>query len=443
MSPLLNQSIQGSDCPFDGFTCSLSEQMNPQTWPQSLEISNISIVIKNISHVSNLSSVCEIIPASSQPPTIRILIAPTESISPENKTLPIETPKTQNHDGPKNIQYNITNRFRFVYRQFHELLVHLVTSPSKLQAASSLLTFQTAKDWFFRLSLTGGTTYVAVNSFNDRIFDFLQKNWTVSPRFQDFIHTIIDGKLDSDLPTYFASLDTLWDLWEDSQRAKDLNSQLLAEPSLFTGIHVTSFLWGVLIAGIFLVVLVPIFLLSLYCLSTVICRCCGGKKRHIRKPYKRTLRARNTTLGVDPQAIWENAIIDPLPTPRKRVKTSDNRPIRLGQSSFSAQSSEDRKLPTADSNEDRVLPASPASSNSSGTTITSVRYRDILGKENPTGENYVSLAGCIETFDSDHSGISGTANKEPTDFIEQFPSPVLDSKLSDVWLIEAFKDIPV
>ncbi|KAF3309566.1 hypothetical protein TWF173_010753 [Orbilia oligospora] len=443
MSLLLNQRVQDFACPFDDFQCSTSEQRN--SWLSSFETDNTSLIIMNASHVSNLSSLCEIILPNSQTPDIRTFIAPTESINPENESTPIEIPKAQRHGESKHIQHNITNRFRFVYRQFHQLLLHLVATPSKFQAASSLqaiFTFQTAKNRFSRLPLTGGMVPMPDDNFNDRIFGFLQRNWTVSPWFRDFIQSIVDRKLDADLPTYFTNLDPLWDLWDESQRAKELNSQLLAEPSLFAGIHTISFLWGVLIAGVFLIILVPIFLLALYCLFLAIYHCCGGKKRHIGKPYKRTLRTRDTTLGADPLAIWENAIIDLLPMSRKRVRTSDNRPIYLSQSSFSAKASEDRVPPATDSDEDMLLPASPASS--SGSTVTAVRCSDLLGEENPANESDISFSGCIEIVDPDRwnstdapSAMDITAPQKSTGFVEGLSDPAFDSKFSDVWLVEA------
>ncbi|EGX51966.1 hypothetical protein AOL_s00043g700 [Orbilia oligospora ATCC 24927] len=409
MSLLLNQRVQDFACPFDDFQCSTSEQRN--SWLSSFETDNTNLIIMNPSHVSNLSSLCEIILPNSQTPAIRTFIAPTESINPENESTPIEIPKAQRHGESKHIQHNITNRFRFVYRQFHQLLWHLVATPSKFQAASSLqaiFTLQTAKNWFSHLPLTGGMVPMPDDDFNDRIFGFLQRNWTVSPWFRDFIQSIVDRKLDADLPTYFTNLDPLWDLWDESQRAKELNSQLLAEPSLFAAIY----------------------------------HCCGGKKRQIGKPYKRTLRTRDTTLGADPLAIWENAMIDPLPMSRKRVRTSDNRPIYLSQSSFSAKASEDRVLLATDI-DDMLLPASPASS--SGSTVTAVRCSDLLSEENPANEGDISFSGCIEVVDPDRwnstdapSAMDITTPQKSIGFVEGLSDPAFDSKFSDVWLVEAF-----
>ncbi|KAF3115108.1 hypothetical protein TWF706_007226 [Orbilia oligospora] len=444
MSLLLNQRAQDFDCPFDDFQCSTSEQRN--SWLSSFETDNTSLITINASHVSNLSSLCEIILPNSQTPTIRIFIAPTKSTNPENESTPIEVPKAQSHGESKHIQHNITNRFRLVYRQFHQLLLHLMATPSKFQAASSfeaIFTFQTVKDWFPRLPLTGGMAPMPDDNFNDRIFGFLQRNWTVSPWFRDFIRNIVDRKLDADLPTYFTNLDPLWDLWDEYQRAKELNSQLLAEPSLFAGIHTISFLWGVLVAGVFLIILIPIFLLALYCLFLAIYHCCGGQKRRIGNPYKRTLRTRDTTLGANPLAIWENAIIDPLPMSRKRVRTSDNRPIYLSQSSFSAKASEDSVLLATDSDEDMLLPASPASS--SGSTVTAVRCSGLLGEENPANEGDISFSGCIEIADPDRwnstdvlCAMDITTPQKRIEFVEELSDPAFDSKFSDVWLVEAF-----
>ncbi|KAF3209393.1 hypothetical protein TWF106_010970 [Orbilia oligospora] len=444
MPLLLNQRVQGFGCPFSDFQYSTSKQGAP--WLLSFETDNTSLIITNASHVSNLSSLCEIIPPSSQTPTIRTIITPTKNINPDSKSTPIEIPKVQSHGESKQIQRSIANRFRLVYRQFHQFLLHLVATPSKFQAASSLqaiFTFQTVKDWLSRLSFTSGMVPMPDDNFNDQIFGFLQRNWTVSPWFRDFIQNIVNQKLDADLPTYFTNLDPLWDLWDESQRAKELNSQLLAEPSLFAGIHTISFLWGVLIAGIFLIILIPIFLLALYCLFLAIYHCCGGKKRQIGKPYKRTLRTRDTTLGADPLAIWENAIIDPLPMSRKRVRTSDNRPIYLSQGSFSAKASEESMLLATDSAEDMLLPASPGSS--SGSTVTAVRCSGLLGEENPANGGDISFSGSIDIADPDRwnstdapGAMDITTPPKRIEFVEGLSDPAFDSKFSDVWLVEAF-----
>ncbi|RVD85855.1 uncharacterized protein DFL_004159 [Arthrobotrys flagrans] len=142
------------------------------------------MIIKNSSHVSNDSATSS---SSSQPPTTNIPNTPKNNMNPENETVPIEAKETQNHSESRHIQYHITDQFRFLYRRFHQLLAHLATGAPKFQTTTSSLraffTFQAVQDWLSHLVLAGGTTFIADDKFNDRIADFLQQNWTMSPWF--------------------------------------------------------------------------------------------------------------------------------------------------------------------------------------------------------------------------------------------------------------------
>ncbi|KAK6348469.1 hypothetical protein TWF718_006262 [Orbilia javanica] len=335
-------------------------------------------------------------------------------------------------------------------------------TPGFLKATSSLqafLTPQAVRDWFSGLPLASGPAFVVDNQFNDRISNFLEQNWTMSPWFQDFIQTIVDRKLDSDLSTYFTSLDPLWDLWDDSQRAKELNSQLLAEPAHFTEIHVSSFLWGAITAGFLLVVLIPILLFTLYCLYGAICYFYKGKKNRIGGSYKRSARSKDTIFGADiPPAIWENLVLDPPNIPRKRLKTGSNWPCSVAQGACMTplKASESTASAILHSNEDMGIPESPTSSSDS--TITAAFSEGILEGNHLTKEDDIDIPSYIKAininprhqrgseassdrFQTKDGGVNGFVEYSPDVVSKLEVGSPLNSGFSDVWLAEAFTTV--
>ncbi|KAK6501816.1 hypothetical protein TWF481_009639 [Arthrobotrys musiformis] len=450
MLSLQNKTIEAFEYPFNNLTRPV---VYDQIHPQLLEQVKTSAMSKDAVHTSNGSVKRGNSLSNPQPqrPIDHILDSPNNSPDKEKEQTPIEATDAPGCYKYRHTQYHVTNPFRFLYRRFQRLLVRLIigTNAATLQtAASSLQTFirlRAVHGWFSHIAPPGDTEFITHDVLNDRISDFLQQNWTVSPWFQDFIRAVIDQKLDADLPGYFANLDPLWDLWDESQRARESNSQLMVVPSLWAGIHVTSFLWGVIAAAIFLVTL-AVFLVTLYGLYTLTRRYFGdgGYRSGMSPKHARYLN--DVSIGRDTLAIWENAFIDPLPILQKGSKPWCERFNYSVRGASPAKSSEGGASPAIYTSEGVEL--SKQLVNSSAPGALGVRASGTTEDDHLTVQDNATRLGSIEAVDADCESGSDTSstdtlrNEEISDIVAEGcggPTTLRSgSRFSDIWLAEAF-----
>ncbi|KAK6358540.1 hypothetical protein TWF730_007869 [Orbilia blumenaviensis] len=448
---------------------------------------NLSMTNMNMSRLSMASKGINIDPDDSllSNSLANLVAAHISSITndgPEQKTtaLPTEATEDQKYNESAAHYYHTKDRFLRVYGQFHRFrifLVHLITEATGFRRAADslhpILGLRAVYNWFSHLISAPGMVFVANDRFNDRISNFLRRNWTESLWFREFIQTIVDRKLDTDLARYFDSLDPLWDLWDDSQRTKEQNSQLLETPLALTRIHLISFLCGLLIGVILLIALVLISAVVSYCLYTLFYKCYRNNDPHPRNEHKHTVQRNYTNLGADPLEIWDKLIFDPLlvpsvnTMPQETSDLMDNRLLCWDRNEASPpETPQDANISAFRSHGDVSLPASPAGS--SAPTISTaegpaqgdghidiyqlpVQNTDVSNNGAFPGDSASGISGRAQNIDHlGYQGDLGTTSPLDTPPTEGIASS-RGSRASlasdsfdppDIWLTEAFTATP-
>ncbi|KAK6519521.1 hypothetical protein TWF281_003348 [Arthrobotrys megalospora] len=471
MFPPCNKSVQAFTASFDTFmiTHPIPEKIGI-VLPENVDM---KMMTKNISQFSNESTIQGSPLPTLQPDVVQTNIFTPQNESPGGKTTLTEQAEAQNYAGSK-YRHGVTDQFRYLYGRFYKLLVQIMMkAPTHHTVTSSLqksFNYEVIHTWLSHLLSVSSMMFMANDTSNDQISDFLRRNWTESRWFHDFIKTIVDKKVDMDFAMYFSSLDPLWDLWEENQRTKELNSQLTTAPSLPDGIHTHSFLLGVLTEAVLFTVLHLIYRFICSC-------CCRDKKAKLRKIRKRRTPAPPADVGprVDSSfaytsaAIWDKLVFDAPPAassgssnaPNKTVKPPGEGLFFAAQSGPSALTPETAMLPAPYSHGDVASP--PSSTGSPATTTTTDEW-----DATETSEIYHTIAQSGDTLERDsakkgddsafntvkairlcHSDNSAASASKDSGKNEQTPrctgglsSTASDSRHSDVWIVEAFTTAP-